>query len=77
MSHGITSAAVQAGIGLRRYSTVGGYGGGTNDGQRRYILEVEDFLNLVGGLINSCRRSKIRIGMRSVRRVRRALGRDS
>ncbi len=56
MSHGITSAAAQAGIGLTHLPvlySVGGYGGlEPNDGQRRYILEVEDFLNLVGGLIS-------------------------
>ena len=57
MSYGITSAAAEAGIGLTHLPvlySVGGYNGvEPNDGQRRYILEVEDFINLVGALINA------------------------
>ena len=51
MSQSIVSAAARAGIGLTLLPvlySVGGYGGSkANAGQRRYILEVDDFLDLV------------------------------
>ena len=54
MSNGILSAAERSGIGLTMLPvlySIGGYGGvPVNEGQRRYILDVNEFLDLVGRL---------------------------
>lgn len=76
MSHGIAAAAARTGMGLTLLPVlycVGGYGGmEPNDGQRRYILEVGDFLDLVGQLqARYARDAHVRIGIapHSVRHV--------
>ncbi|MDD9875923.1 MAG: formimidoylglutamate deiminase [Magnetovibrio sp.] len=76
MAHRAVRAAKRAGIGMTMLPvlySVGGYGGAQpNPGQRRYILEVDRFLELVGGLIGAyAGDADVRVGIapHSVRQV--------
>ena len=76
IGHGITSAAAQAGIRLTHlfvpYSVGGKNSAESNDGQRRFILKPEDFVDLVVGLTSTNEEDpQIRIGIApySVRQV--------